>query len=64
MLGTINISKLRFILKLIGLFFLKTNKTGAQTTCLESKCYLAAQLAQYHYFRLIILSIFNSLTVI
>lgn len=47
--GTINISKLKIILKQIGLFFLKKNKTGTQSTCLESKCYLAAQLAQCHY---------------
>lgn len=45
----ININKFKFTLKLIGLFFLKTNKTSNQTTYLEFKCYLATKLAQVHY---------------
>lgn len=45
----VNINKFKFIWKLIGFFFLKTNKTSNQTTCLEPKCYVAPQSPQCHY---------------
>lgn len=47
---TINVSinNFKFTLKLIEPLF-SSNRTNNQLTCLESECYIAAQLPQFHY---------------
>lgn len=57
----VNINKFKFTSKLIGFFFLKTNDTSNQTTCLEFKCCLAAQLPQHHYLDHYVSNILDSL---
>lgn len=56
-----NINKFKFTSKLIGFFFLNTNKTSNQTTCLELKPYLATQLPQHHYLEHFVSNISGSL---
>lgn len=44
----VSINNFKFTLKLIELFF-PSNRTNNQMTCLESECYIASQLPQFHY---------------